>query len=203
MVYRVQTSVLPQYCPITQTEPNPLPYEVELRAKDPRFFGLSFVIGRVPDTAFPRTAKDRKGLKTLPDFFGAGPWPVVSERFRDILEAHEPGVHQYSPELEVSYKDGRPSEYKYYCINILNNMRGFIVPERSTWHRSPTAAARGQVPIESRAPEKTLFIEKSKVDGLHLWRGEDYYREWFMSDELVAAVRSAKLKQLNYFEQLA
>uniref|UniRef100_UPI00137578F6 imm11 family protein n=1 Tax=Roseibium sediminis TaxID=1775174 RepID=UPI00137578F6 len=54
---------------------------------------------------------------------------LVSNAFKDILERHEPGVHQFFP-VDVVYKDGSLARQMYF-FNICNRLDG-MDRERAT-----------------------------------------------------------------------
>lgn len=51
--------------------------------------------------------KNRKG--NLPDYAVYRIALVCSERFREVIEAHDPGVHQFEP-VQIIWKDGTVDE---------------------------------------------------------------------------------------------
>lgn len=51
--------------------------------------------------------KNRKG--NLPDYAVYRIAQVCSERFREVIEAHDPGVHQFEP-VQIIWKDGTVDE---------------------------------------------------------------------------------------------
>ena len=57
--------------------------------------------------------KRRKGR--LPDYAGHALAQVCSQAFRDVVEQHDPGLHQFVP-VEIVWKDGSVYEVPYYWL---------------------------------------------------------------------------------------
>ena len=82
--------------------------------------GLNFLTGR-PLTAetrqfFPRVVRLSK-KKKLTDVTLAAGIAVVSQRFREIVEELEPGVHGFA-EVEVLRKDGEPEPGTWFICRV-------------------------------------------------------------------------------------
>ena len=81
----------------------------------PVFFGMS--LGKAVDPArVPTYAREKTRNKKLYDIFSMPGLNGVSQRFRDLVEEFEPGVHQFFP-LQLSRRDGTPIEGNHYVFN--------------------------------------------------------------------------------------
>jgi len=72
--------------------------------------------------------------KTLPDLISSrGPSYAVSIRLRDIVEALEPGIHQFFP-IQVLGRDGNPVPLEYVYMLIEQEIDA-VIPEltNATW----------------------------------------------------------------------
>ncbi len=163
-------------------------------------------ISLMHDVVVPSKLMQVYGGKLFPQiFFDTFGWVYVSESVREIVENLESGVHGFTPEVKVFYKDGNPSEEKYYGLAWGEDLKGTIIVEKSEWknnlHRG--AVQRGEpVPISSGAIKGALAIDKNVVLERHLWRTPDYGLAWFGSGELIAAFKKAKVRGLWTYEQV-
>lgn len=156
----------------------------------------------------PKAIREGYGIKTLPHILnGAVGWVAVSETVRSILETLEPGVHAFTAEIHVTYKDGRPSEHRYFGLAWGAGLTGTINVERSPWYPrgiNPELAKNPYfkgVPFYSCGVANLLAINASVVDGHHLWRAVDYSDRWFCSEALHEAFRKHKIRHLTFYEQ--
>jgi uncharacterized protein DUF1629 len=145
----------------------------------------------------------------LPDF-GVGPWggwTIVSSAFVDIVEALEPGVHQFLPIAETADRKGRAIEKRFFMMNILREFNAIDVERSSVAFKEDhyvhmingkqeTLTTRTMSLVEPHI----LVLKRSLVAGHHLWHGsaDDIYRAFF-SKELRDAVQVAGLSPLQYF----
>ncbi len=103
----------------------------------------------------------------LPELFlfpSGNVW-VVSERFRELVEAREPGLHQFFP-LEVTMKNGAAAERVYFLFNICQSL--------------PLIEA--EVFVEELGLKARLAVfDRRKAEGKHAWR---WSQKVYFSDQL-------------------
>jgi hypothetical protein len=168
------------------------------------YIGLSAINADIdlPTLAFPRTARETQGRKQLYDFLHMVPRQVVSGEFKDIIEYFEPNVHQFSAEIEVFYKDGRRSEKKYYGLQLRSYLDNTIVPEKSS-RVIGSGRVDGGMRYEGISLSDHYFLDERAIHGRHFWAAHDFIFSWFMSDEMVKAVKKAKIMGLEFKHQLS
>jgi hypothetical protein len=154
----------------------------------------------------PKTLREDYGIKTLPHILsGAIGWVAVSDTVRTIVETLEPGIHAFTPEIQVTYKDGRPSEHRYYGLAWGALLTGTINVERSPWYPkglNPDRVARKEaVPFYSGSGDNLFAINAEAVAGRHLWVAIDYMDKWFCSEALREAFRAHKVRNLSFYQQ--
>ncbi len=151
-------------------------------------------LGLVHNT--PKILQTEK-IKSPGDFFGpAGSPSAVSQRFKDLIEKFEPGVHEFFP---IKLVNGRRTEWpgNYYLMRVrtwrsalMINQSRVYWSERSdgSFYLSPHPWTKGEIYINSR-----------QVENSHLWRNVPCLgNKLFCSDEFYKACRAAKLKYLKW-----
>lgn len=121
--------------------------------------------------------------------FGQG-MQYVNQRFRDIVEGFEPGVHQFFP-LEILWKDWTFAQDMFF-FNVCNRLdsldhelstaeiskAGFLRPETGTW-----------------------VFNKNQIGNHHIWWDKYIYKGLYVSDELRNALVEAGVTGLLFTEQ--
>ena len=142
-----------------------------------------------PEGLFTR-AIQTSDHKYLPDIFTIAALWVVSEDFKRVVEALEPGVHQFFP-IALQRKDGESTEKQYYLLNICQHAGGLDLERTDTYWRDAPITHK---PIQIVRPGGKIVLRKAAIEGLHLWRGESPVLGFiFFSDALMDAVLEAKL----------
>jgi hypothetical protein len=145
----------------------------------------------------PRRAFQVSPHKTTPDFVQiSGGARAVCDEFRAMVEALEPGVHQFFP-VELLRKDGSPVILgrEWFLLNICNRVDAVVV-ERSNiyWEEKPG----GRRVMHPRRQPPGLVLRRSAIAGRHLWRGLTHLRvNEFWSDALMREVQRAKLRKVR------
>jgi hypothetical protein len=166
---------------------------------DPEPTGLRAIRESHPDIKHPG----------LPDLLTVASTPVVCEAFRQIVLELEPDVHQFVP-IALYDEAEQPLPGTYWVMNVLQcrdcvvrpeqvkkwEAEGYLFPEVEQFWRRHKNARRAL----------TLYLDKSRIEGLHLWRptypqyplGQSLYLfEFLVSDELLLRVDRAKLRKLS------
>jgi hypothetical protein len=190
MPYFILSSLTARYLPMLDAEPWPTPGITKLREDGFRFtLGINFDLSL---TTFPTSGRATRNTKVMPDVVGAGCFHAFSSELRAIIEELEPNVHQFSDKYAVFYKDGRPAEKTYYCINIKQEVRNSII-----WEKSKIP----DMPHISGFPDELMFDE-AVVGKLHLWRALDASRHICISDKFYSEIQKAKIKDFHYQHEL-
>jgi hypothetical protein len=128
-----------------------------------------------------------------------GCWGCSAE-FRAAVEALEPGVHQFFPITiarpngkPIARADGQPGEPgPYWVLNCLQLIDA-VLPEFSSGP-GLKSFPNGDVMYTKEAD---LCVSRAAIAGRHLWHGRkhgNFDGHYFVSDELGAALKAAKLR---------
>ena len=115
--------------------------------------------------------------------FVTGGAPCLSSAVRDLIEALEPGVHQFFP-VDIHGVDGKIREPRRYLLNICQLVDA-IVEGRYAVLNDGSRLYRAS----SRSPIK---IRRQDVSNLHLWRDRRVaYQHFLVSDVLYRKIADA------------
>ncbi|PHZ86701.1 imm11 family protein [Paremcibacter congregatus] len=150
-----------------------------------------FTTGRPVDPTYVPTRLKRGGpspskqpLLEIDGFLAAG--LLVPEQFKEILEGLEPGVHQFFP-MEIEQR-GKYLGKRYLFVigNRLDSLnRAHSIPKTEP----------GTLFLPMQDDIKQVFDKKAIV-GHHAWH-DKYFRGRYVSDDLVAALRTAGLTNFS------
>ena len=117
----------------------------------------------VDASGMPRLMKIGGKKQLPPDLFAKG-YKVVSERFREVVERIEPGVHQFEP-IRVVRKSGEEigTWYWLFCCNWLDSLS-----------RAETTLPPIVVNGEMRGWRETvrgaqMVFSRPRIGGRHMW----------------------------------
>ncbi|MBG6204144.1 hypothetical protein IWQ48_005307 [Labrenzia sp. EL_13] len=112
---------------------------------------------------------------------GGGEW-IVSKRFKDIVEALEPGIHNLLPVNLVS-ANYKPISEPYFIFQI-GQILDSIIFERTVFNSG--VSSDGEHYVNFPLTNHLMTFEKEKIVGKHVWK-EKYAseRDFFFSNELV------------------
>ena len=159
----------------------------------------------IPAEHMPDSARIFTGHKALHDVFHVETELAVSRRFMEIIEAFEPGVHQFFP-VRLLRKNGEPFEGEYFLLNIRVAFNA-LNTDQSDLHW--TEVEREGLTV--RLPHITfgrIVLQKGAVEGHHLWRHKVTWQEEgaelgfgtarvFCSDALYQEILRKKIKKFN------
>ena len=193
MAWLIQVPSVPQYQPQFEFLDKPEGYD---------HWALQKAI-TISSEDMPGAAKIFSGHKKIHDFFNVETEHAVSRRFKDIIEAFEPGVHQFFP-IRLLRKNGEPFEGEYFLLNIRVAIAALDL-DRSELHWTASGPAQ-----EDRLPHISysgrIVLNKGLIEGHHLWRhnlmrrrqGREYSiteTEIFVSEELFREAEQNKIKK--------
>ena len=119
--------------------------------------------------------------------------PAVSQRFKEAVEAIEPGVHQFFP-VELLHKDGRPYGEPLYYWNITQAIDA-IRPDLGGVHEmgDPNHPGTHGWVINSgvsRHDRTKLAVDAATIAGRAAWRDVRMVSRTFVSDALIGALNA-------------
>lgn len=156
----------------------------------------------------------------MPDFVTVGPFPIVSDGFRQVVLSLEPDKHQFIP-ITLHDEERQPLPKSYWLMNVLERVNCIVEPKQITqwsaaghslpemdgfWVESSTRTGlSGKTYTTARRPtEKVIYLDHSRIEGLHLWRPawrialyHDVRLDLLFSSELFERVRRARLRKLT------
>lgn len=129
----------------------------------------------------------------------------VCDRIKAVVEALEPGVHDFYP-LELLLPDGTPWPEPYWLWRVSRAVAGVIVelsPQNKWGEFSGDFAAENPdapPPLSITAPRPNDVLDADAVAGLHAWTEKyDPYEQVYFSDALVDALKLGKLAPESCF----
>lgn len=142
----------------------------------------------------PVRARQNTRHKFVPDFRQTGDIWFVSERFRDLVEELEPGLHGFHPLPHVR-KDGTPVEGRYFIFDDREPVDAIVEEASPGVNWEPLMVHEG-VFLSMTNPGQITF-RRSLVGHRHVWRGRTYLKSlYFFSDPLAEQVERLGLKKL-------
>lgn len=120
---------------------------------------------------------------------GGGEW-IVSQRFKDLVESLEPGIHNFLA-TELIFSKGAPAKEPYYFLQHGRDLDS-IALDRSD--HTEIDRYDGSKTFLLNIKNHSLVMDKSKTKGCHLWKEKKAkYQRFFLSDQLLQ-----KIKELGY-----
>jgi hypothetical protein len=146
----------------------------------------------------------KRGLSDM--FIVAGP-VAVSDRFRQIVEDFEPGMHWFAP-LIMERKNGEMFEGPYWLFHIQQDVDCLLTDNDPALFRDygdyldTDDRVKKNVRCRLTEPGRSISLSKPQIDGRHLWTAGLLGRtDVFCSEEFKKAVRAAKLTCINFDPQ--
>lgn len=140
-----------------------------------------------PDNVPTRAQRKRGSLKTFPhlEFDQFFAWPFVSDRVRDMVEALEPGVHQFFP---VEVRIGRDHVARRHILIVCNRLDS--LHPTLTFPRNERGFYKGVT-----GQPGAIVHRADAIAGYHLWF-EKFAGGLFASDELVGRMLASETSGL-------
>jgi len=135
--------------------------------------------------------------EVYPDFLRLTNLVLASARFRGLVEALEPGVHQFFP-VKMVRKSGELISLSYFLLNVAQSF-DCVVAERSDLVWRSASSAVGDLPREPLRYQVInthdgLILRKDVVRGRHMFRSQGKLPLngcLFFSNELMTKVAEA------------
>jgi hypothetical protein len=175
-------------------------------------FGISSKIKIDPErlSRFP-TSATHQDRKKLADFMMMPGSNACNQRFKNLVERFEPGVHLFHP-ITLNRKNGTPYEEPYYIFSAQQGA-DFILTKMSgmEWWYGPTEIKReGDIPYPPRLNQNDffmlqksrkykIFISSKPIKDWHIYTGNraGFRHGVFFSDEFYAAIKAEKIQFLK------
>jgi hypothetical protein len=199
MAFMVKKSLIPRYCP-----------GIQFPGKSGKFmlkYSANHILHRIDPEEVPKHAFLESTHKTIADFVSIRGRLSMCAEARNIIEALEPGRHQFFP-VEITRKrskkpiyrlDGRVLDEPYYMFNIQTWLDAVIIEQSKVVVTHTSANIPPLVyPVHN---DYDIKLNKSIVDGHHVWRGHRQCPlNLFFSDLLIDKLLEKKLRKLEFFK---
>lgn len=119
----------------------------------------------------PARAKEISRAKEVFDFVSVSARLCISDDVRTLIEAHEPGAHQFFP-IELTRHTGEKTIKRFYLLNVMTKLN--------------TGAVGGHT------------VRRNVIAGHHLWHALRATAFFFMSDDLMKAIQSQGLTGFQF-----
>jgi hypothetical protein len=116
---------------------------------------------------------------------------VVSERFRDLLMAHELGATEFYevPLYEYDQTTRRPG--RWFFLNVIET-KPTLIPEQSTGIKE--LRTKGVYRQDIAAPREVYAVRAASAEGADLWQDPALREQLFLTDRLKRAIKEAGIK---------
>lgn len=137
--------------------------------------------------------------KGVADFLKHSSIFIASENIRRLVEAHEPGVHQFVP-VEIVWKGGAaPIPYYWlYPCNRIDSINDALTTYDCREHKPGVRSW-------SHKPGGKIVYDIGKIGNVHMWLDRGYHNTdgIMISQTLKNAFEAARLTGILYFEREA
>ncbi|WP_444928417.1 imm11 family protein (plasmid) [Microbulbifer sp. SSSA002] len=158
-------------------------------------FGLSTGV-HIDPSRFPTKAKEETKKKVIPDIFSMPGLNAVSQRFKDLVEEFEPGIHQFLP-LDLFKKTGDPIDGNFYTFNCGKRLDAVLNKHSNVeWMASNEVTGEPELDIDVRY---TNYLSAPRIKGHHFW-SSDYQRVIgvYVSEEVFKRLKTEKFKYFKF-----
>ncbi len=162
----------------------------------------AFRVGREIETEYlPTRLRPKKRKGKLPDLAVHRMGQICSQRFRDVIEALEPGVHQFVP-VQIVWKDKSVDERPYYWFVPCTRIWA-LDPEESNPPLGENGWYLGYAMMgEPRPGPIQPAFRKDRVKNHHLFVDGGIQGRFYISERLKAALEDAKLVGVGFSDPL-
>src|SRR5262245_20260484 len=169
------------------------PDEVKLTAPETEHkytigHGYRVIADRAPKKALWQAREAEYAITDIASILGQA---VVSEKFRALVEKHEPGVHQFIP-VDIYDKVGGTPSSRHYWFNVCRR-KDCVDAVRSKFEwKTDYSGVTGY--WDDRAhPDSKLVFSKEKIGDMHLWVNPHLlvFKNFYASSAFVEAAKAA------------
>jgi uncharacterized protein DUF1629 len=172
-----------------------------------KFYRPEFSDGRYDPDEAPKRVMLESCHKAVPDFVTVHARPALCPEARALIEALEPGVHQFLPvevvrpgrsKRPIHRLDGRALDEPYYLF-IPQTVLDAVWIERSEVRVDPTHLGPPVVVPRYVGRYDNIVLRRELTEGRHVWRGRFHLPgRIIFSDALARAVDERKLRGLEW-----
>src|SRR5262249_50863791 len=143
---------------------------------------------RVPKQALWQVRKAEYAITDIASIFGQ---TIVSEKFRELVESREPGVHQFMP-VDVFGKVGGAAPSHRYWLNVCQR-KDCVDPVASKFEWVKDYSGVTGFWNDRAHPDSKLVFSKEKIGNMQLWVNPHLlvHRNFYASTAFVQAAKAA------------
>jgi len=164
-------------------------------------YGLSVGFPIDPGSMPSKGRLEEPWRKPIPDVFRAPGLNAVSQRFRELVEQFEPGMHQFFP-LSVQDCDGTPLGEDIFIFNCAVGVDAIIFRNsKPNWFKDDL-----NPPVLRAGMGDNFELSRPAIGDHHIWCGKTVARnKLFISDAFYTAVTSHQIIgfRAKYRDELA
>jgi hypothetical protein len=152
------------------------------------------------DGMIPKFLQSKSSVKSLADVFGLGASEVVSERFKEIVDTLEPGVHQFFPVTVLNHL-GETWPGRFYIFRIMTVLSALHVDRSGVkWFKFRSERKPGAPKyFLAISNPREYYFNRDRVKGYHFWiHDPDFMSDVFCSLEARNAIVAAKIPYLMW-----
>lgn len=153
-------------------------------------FGAS---GRMLDSAiFPTSARQKNKARPR-DVLALPGSNAVSQRFRELVERFEPGVHQFFP-ITLRRKDDTPFGGQYFIFNVTQSVNALLTTHsKGEWYMKEP----DKPPVFFTTAVKTWALSRPAIGQHHLWV-DNGGNTVFCSEAFHVSFEKSKMRGLHF-----
>lgn len=139
--------------------------------------------------------------RPIPDYRTWHYFYSVSDRFKEVVEKIEPGVHQFFPAEYVDRKGNHVANM--WFLNVVNRIdsvdrgltepTGMILAYGLMWMPAYDVPGADRSTLKARFPKPKMYFSRKQIGDRHLWFDKHSIYGPYISDELADALASASL----------
>ena len=152
----------------------------------------------IPEEVVPKEVIMTKG-KRLYDFISVQGAPLVSERFKTLVDNIEPGAHQFFPVSVIDAQTRSTLPDRRFVFNIATEIEA-IIESQSNVHAEGRGQLKGWSYTMQPGPWR-MSLDKQQIEKRACWTDKRYPRHWFASNALIAGVNDAEMEGISLLEQ--
>jgi hypothetical protein len=128
----------------------------------------------------------------LPDFFSAGGWWCVSERFADVIHPFDLGGGGLYPVRMLASDGTTPLPGRFFGLDF-GGRKNCVVPEQSRLRPADFPGVPPLVPFDHR--DDDIVVTRAALEGADIWVDPGLFHSLFFSDRLMKALKSNGLAE--------
>lgn len=147
----------------------------------------------------PKAARSRRLAKKPPsqDVFIVDYAVACNQRFKDLVESFEPGLHLFAP-IELQYHDGSVMPGEFYFFNCNVDVDCILTDNDPEWFQDYGDRILPALGSIQKLTPLEITLSRPQVEGRHLWTGGPLgWNQLFVSHDFCVALRKGRFKAVE------